>query len=124
MARNDWDQYPELAKIPGEIEPSRSSPDIREYGLMFFLRWCAVLMTIGTIAFAYVALTDTATGADLVLPVEITEGRSRGPTMNLNRFGHYSMNYYRKRWVSLCKGGGRYVAMAEAYDMRQPNPCL
>lgn len=29
----------------------------------------------------------------------------------------------KKHWKILCKGGGRYEAMAEAYDMGMPNPC-
>ena len=31
--------------------------------------------------------------------------------------------WLRMRWKELCKGGGRYEAMGEAYDMGRPNPC-
>jgi hypothetical protein len=48
MARNDWDHLDNVALgiIPGEVEPSRSSPDVREYGLTWFLSWCVVLLLI------------------------------------------------------------------------------
>jgi hypothetical protein len=42
-------------------------------------------------------------------------------------FGTYSKAYLdrqqAKRWKQLCKGGGRYQAMSEAYEARKPDPC-
>ncbi|MDI1264033.1 MAG: hypothetical protein PS018_12335 [bacterium] len=42
-------------------------------------------------------------------------------------FGTYSKAYQDhaqlKRWRSLCRGGGRYQAMSEAYEARKPDPC-
>lgn len=42
-------------------------------------------------------------------------------------FGTYSKAYIdrqdAKRWAELCKGGGRYQAMAEAFEKGKPNPC-
>lgn len=42
-------------------------------------------------------------------------------------FGTYSKAYLDrqqlKKWKDLCKGGGRYQAMAEAYEARKPDPC-
>jgi len=35
----------------------------------------------------------------------------------------YGDIYYDRRWWKLCKGGGRYVAMAEAHELGKPNPC-
>lgn len=88
-----------------------------------FAMFGAVVLT-AVVVIGMWAWYSRARGADL-LPIEITQGHSqgRGPSMSLDKFGHYSMRYYRKRWVYLCSGGGRYVAMAEAYDMHQPNPC-
>lgn len=31
--------------------------------------------------------------------------------------------WLQKRWRELCKGGGRYQAMGEAYEMGRPDPC-
>jgi len=43
-------------------------------------------------------------------------------------FGTYTRAYVdrqqAKRWRDLCKGGGRYQAMSEAYEAGKPNPCL
>jgi len=36
---------------------------------------------------------------------------------------NYSDHFYARRWAKLCKGGGRYVAMAEAHELGKPNPC-
>jgi hypothetical protein len=36
----------------------------------------------------------------------------------------YGDEYYKRRWEKLCMGGGRYQAMAEAHELRKPNPCL
>jgi len=42
-------------------------------------------------------------------------------------FGTYSQKYLdrqqAKRWKELCKGGGRYQAMSEAYEAGKPDPC-
>jgi len=42
-------------------------------------------------------------------------------------FGTYSKAYLdrqqAKRWKQLCKGGGRYQAMSEAYEAGKPDPC-
>jgi len=42
-------------------------------------------------------------------------------------FGTYSQKYLdkqqAKRWKLLCKGGGRYQAMSEAYQAGKPDPC-
>lgn len=42
-------------------------------------------------------------------------------------FGTYSQKYLdrsqAKRWKELCKGGGRYQAMSEAYEAGKPYPC-
>ncbi len=42
-------------------------------------------------------------------------------------FGTYSQAYkdrwQAKKWKRLCKGGGRYQAMGEAYEAGKPNPC-
>lgn len=42
-------------------------------------------------------------------------------------FGTYSKAYLDrqqvKRWKELCKGGGRYQAMSEAYEAGKPDPC-
>jgi hypothetical protein len=42
-------------------------------------------------------------------------------------FGVYSRAYVdrqqAKRWRELCKGGGRYQAMSEAYEAGKPDPC-
>jgi hypothetical protein len=42
-------------------------------------------------------------------------------------FGTYSQAYLdrqqAKRWKELCKGGGRYQAMSEAYEAGKPDPC-
>lgn len=40
------------------------------------------------------------------------------------QFGTFSPQYYAKRWKKLCKGAGRYTAMAEAYEQGQPDPCV
>lgn len=39
------------------------------------------------------------------------------------QFGTFSPQYYAKRWKKLCKGAGRYTAMAEAYEQGRPDPC-
>jgi hypothetical protein len=43
------------------------------------------------------------------------------------QFGTYSQAYLdrqqAKRWKELCKGGGRYQAMSEAYSAGKPDPC-
>jgi hypothetical protein len=42
-------------------------------------------------------------------------------------FGTYSQAYLdrqqAKSWKELCKGGGRYRAMSEAYSVGKPDPC-
>jgi hypothetical protein len=42
-------------------------------------------------------------------------------------FGTYSQSYLdrrqAKRWKELCKSGGRYQAMSEAYSVGKPDPC-
>ena len=42
-------------------------------------------------------------------------------------FGTFSQAYLdrqqAKRWKELCKGGGRYQAMIEAYSVSKPDPC-
>lgn len=42
-------------------------------------------------------------------------------------FGTYSQKYLdkqqAKRWKQLCRGGGRYQAMSEAYQAGKPDPC-
>jgi hypothetical protein len=42
-------------------------------------------------------------------------------------FGTYSQFYLdrrqAKRWKELCKSGGRYQAMSEAYSVGKPDPC-
>jgi hypothetical protein len=42
-------------------------------------------------------------------------------------FGTYSQAYLdrrqAKRWKELCKSGGRYQAMSEAYSVGKPDPC-
>jgi len=42
-------------------------------------------------------------------------------------FGAYSQAYVdrqqARRWRELCKGGGRYQAMSEAYEAGKPDPC-
>jgi hypothetical protein len=42
-------------------------------------------------------------------------------------FGTYTRAYadrqQAKRWRELCKGGGRYQAMGEAYEAGKPDPC-
>jgi len=42
-------------------------------------------------------------------------------------FGTYSKAYTERaqarRWKDLCKGGGRYQAMSEAYEAGKPDPC-
>jgi hypothetical protein len=67
-----------------------------------------------------ILFTENVRGAEL--PNLITDGRV-DHSMDLKHFGTYSTAYYRKRWARMCKGGGRYVAMAEAYDMGLPQPC-
>lgn len=57
------------------------------------------------------------------LPYVIMHGYSRPQSMVLNKFGVYTPKYYERRWKKLCQGGGRYVAMAEAFDMKKPQPC-
>lgn len=57
------------------------------------------------------------------LPYVIMHGYSRPQSMVLNKFGVYTPKYYERRWKKLCQGGGRYVAMAEAFDMNKPQPC-
>ena len=48
-------------------------------------------------------------------------------SMGSTQFGTYTQAYLdrkdAKRWKELCKGGGRYQAMAEAYDKGKPSPC-
>lgn len=42
------------------------------------------------------------------------------------KFDVHSKRYLerqQRRWRQLCKGGGRYQAMAEAYEMGKPSPC-
>lgn len=56
---------------------------------------------------AFVLMATPASSADLPLA----------------RFGTYSDAHLRKRWANLCKGGGRYQAMAEAYELGRPDPC-
>ena len=52
-------------------------------------------------------------------------GRAYG--MGSTKFGTYTKAYEDKqdlkRWKKLCEGGGRYQAMAEAYDKHKPDPC-
>lgn len=47
--------------------------------------------------------------------------------MGSTQFGTYSQAYLDrqqiKKWKILCKGGGRYQAMAEAYNAGKPDPC-
>ena len=42
-------------------------------------------------------------------------------------FGTYTQAYLdraqARRWTELCKGGGRYQAMSEAYESGKPDPC-
>jgi hypothetical protein len=42
-------------------------------------------------------------------------------------FGTFSKAYLDrqqlKKWKQLCKGGGRYQAMSEAYSAGKPDPC-
>jgi len=54
-----------------------------------------------------------------------TQARAYQPGQHT--FGTYSQAYLdrqqAKRWKQLCKGGGRYQAMSEAYEARKPDPC-
>lgn len=40
-----------------------------------------------------------------------------------NTARNYHEKWLKERWATLCKGGGRYQAMAEAYEMGRPDPC-
>ena len=68
----------------------------------------------------------TAFGALMVISLHFAQAadyRAGEPAI----FGSYSKAYQDraqlKRWRELCRGGGRYLAMAEAYDARKPDPC-
>ena len=83
------------------------------------MKWVILIMAVFWLTVGGL-IAHKAKGADL--PYEILHGHSR-PTMALNKFGTYSAKYYQRRWKKLCLGGGRYVAMAEAYEQRKPSPC-
>lgn len=77
-------------------------------------------LTIGLLAvlifFVWAFFTFTARAADMDLPPEITQGYSISGRAAMER-------YYIHRWAQLCKGGGRYQAMSEAYELGRPSPC-
>jgi hypothetical protein len=66
-----------------------------------------MIMTVVTL----ILLSIAAKSAELMAPYTV-------------RAHSYSDHFYARRWAKLCKGGGRYVAMAEAHDLGKPNPCV
>lgn len=79
-------------------------------------RLLALAMLLIVIIFTMALMAGTK-AADLPIQPDRPESN------DLNRFGRYSDAYYQRRWKRMCKGGGRYVAMSEAYDGRKPDPC-
>jgi len=63
----------------------------------------------------------------LILMATCTHARSDYRPNAQPMFGTYSRAYLdsqqAKRWKELCKGGGRYQAMSEAYEAGKPDPC-
>jgi len=63
----------------------------------------------------------------LILMATCTYARSDYRPNAQPMFGTYSQAYLdrqqTKRWKELCKGGGRYQAMSEAYEAGKPDPC-
>lgn len=59
----------------------------------------------------------------LILLLTCSPAFAMAPT----QFGTYSQAYLDrqqlKKWKEMCKGGARYQAMSEAYDVRKPDPC-
>lgn len=105
----------------------RSSPGETQGTFSVGLFWAVALVLWMAFAFDI----KPSRGADLelrLLPPEILLGRSLTPppfeeSATLGTFGTYSTNYMRRRWARLCKGGGRYQAMSEAYERGLANPC-
>lgn len=62
-----------------------------------------------------------ARAADLEI-VPLGHSRLFTPTIT-DSFGTYTPAYYQRRWKKLCKGGGRYEAMSEAYELGMRDPC-
>ncbi len=64
--------------------------------------------------------------AVLILMMTSRPARAYQPSQQ-PMFGTYSRAYTErqqaKRWRELCKGGGRYQAMSEAYEAGKPDPC-
>lgn len=63
----------------------------------------------------------------LVLMATCTQARAADLITGQPAFGTYTQRYLDRqqlrRWQELCRGGGRYQAMSEAYDLGKPNPC-
>lgn len=76
----------------------------------YVLLGVSIALLVGALALLF---QTRARAADLgLLPPTIT-----------NSFGTYTPAYYKRRWKTLCKGGGRYQAMSEAYGLGMPDPC-
>lgn len=91
----------------------RSSPGPFVGKWLVIAAWCLMLLFWCALA------TDKAKAADLALPPEIVIGRP----FESRAFGPHSSLYMKSRWARLCKGGGRYDAMREAYERGLTNPC-
>jgi hypothetical protein len=86
--------------------------------LLVVLFWAATIMERRARA-AELWLPPALIDRNLTPPPTIMREESTA----LGAFGTYSTNYMQRRWARLCKGGGRYQAMAEAYERGRPNPC-
>jgi len=83
--------------------------------------FATLLAASALVSYSIFGIISYARGADLPIP---PSPQYRGnPGMDLSKFGVYGDRYYARRWKKLCAGGGRYIAMAEAYDLGKRDPC-
>jgi len=74
---------------------------------------CISMSLVACIVFSCLAIDLARSGDKRVYP----------PFNGVSPPVSYGDQYYARRWNKLCRGGGRYQAMAEAHEIGKPNPC-
>jgi hypothetical protein len=103
-------------------EPPRSGPR----GGCLYTVVVAILFTGAVLAlalFMLVTATEQGHGAELTFSPRAPRHAPLQESLQLDRFGTYSDEYYARRWKRMCDGPERYDAMREADSRGKSNPC-
>lgn len=88
-------------------------------------RIIVVLLCIALWTLAIISI-KRAMAVDLVIGQSVDGREVIEKQPGFGTFDVHSKKYLerqKRRWRQLCKGGGRYQAMAEAYEMGRSSPC-